>query len=60
MNHLIVEGSGKTFPKMKSGINLKNDIWQKNVTDEIKLTVYNATDLIGPTKANQKYETIVE
>ena len=60
MTHLIVGGSRKKFPKLKSSIDLKNNILQQTVTEEIKSTVDDATDLIGPTTANKTCETMME
>ena len=54
VTHLIVGESRTNFPKLKSSINLKKDIWQHTITDEIKLTVDDVTDLIGPTIVNQQ------
>ena len=60
MTHLIVGGLRTTFPKLKSNIDLKNEIQQQAVTDEIESAVDDATDLIYPSTVNQLCETMME
>ena len=60
MTRLIVGGLRTTFPKLKSSIDLKNKIRQLTITDEVKSTVDDASDAIGPKTAIQQCETIME
>ena len=59
MNHPIVGEYRTTFPKLKSSIYWKNNIWKLTVTEEISLTVDYETVLIGQTTANQQCEKIM-
>ena len=56
VSRLIVGRSRSTFPTLKSSIDLKNGILQQTVTYEIKINVYDVTDMITPTTANQQFE----
>ena len=57
VTHLIIGGSRKNFTKMKSSIYFNNGILQQTITDGIKFTADDSTYIIGPTTANQKFET---
>ena len=39
---------------------MKNDVQKLTITDKIEPILDDADDIIGPTTANQKCETIVE
>ena len=60
VTQLIVGGVITTCTKLKSGIDLKNDILKLIITDEILLTVDDAPDSIGPKTTNQQFQIMME